>query len=275
MILEELIYKRFVSSQELASKLAVYHGTPAIFSAEPPTDGQEGWGGHIQYPKIIYSFDLQANQERHSAGALSVSLLCQNTADIMPETIEPLVRACLRDVVLMPKGGTPYGFAWARTDAFTIEGSMTIGSEIRFDILEYPSQETSDPDPVMAVNQYIKDAYPECIIIGYDRMEEVIEASTEQPVVYSRLVSDGKIAVHILCPDSGRRIKLAQTIANSLSLDGEVVMLDNSPMFIQGLEVDYQSDYLKNGQIVIEGHYGLLRYQEQPHALQAIHVKYR
>lgn len=285
--MEELIYKRFTSSKELVSKLAEYGGVPAVFSTEPPDDGQEGWGGKMQYPKIIYSFDLQANQERRSAGALTVSLLCQNTADIMPETMEPLVKNCLRDVVLKPKGGTPYGFAWARTDAFTIEESMTIGSEIRFDIIEYPSQETSDPDPVMAVNQYIKEAYPECLIIGYDRMGEITEPSVEQPVVYCRLLSaeksketntvvwmDGKIAVHILCPDSGKRMKLAQGMVNSMSLAGEVIMLDHSPMFIKKLEADYKSDYLKDGQVFITGHYGLLRYQEKPHALRAIHVTY-
>ena len=54
---------------------------------------------------------------------------------------------------------------------------MTIGSEVRFDILEYPSQETSDPDPVMAVNKYVKELYPECHDMGYDQMEEVTEAT--------------------------------------------------------------------------------------------------
>ena len=156
MLLEELIYKRFVSSNKLTGHLAVYGGMPAVFSPEPPDEMQEEWEGNTQYPMVVYNFDLQANEERHSAGTLSVSLLCQNTADVMPEQIEPLVRDCLRDVVLTPENGAPYCFAWARTDAFTLDGDkvgVTIGSEIRFDILEYPSQETSDPDPVMAVNR--------------------------------------------------------------------------------------------------------------------------
>lgn len=290
MSLEELIYKRFVGSKELVKCLALYKEAPAVFSPEPPDESQAGWDGNTQYPIIVYNFDLQANEERHSAGALSVLLLCQNTMEIMPEAIEPLVRDCLRDVVLKPEGSAPYCFAWARTDAFTVDGdkgNATIGSEIRFDILEYPSWETSDPDPVMAVSRYIKDLYPECLIMGYDRMEEITEATAQQPVIYCRLISvdksretntvawmDGKIAVHILCPDSGTRIKMASVITDRISLDGEIIMLDHSPMFIKHLQADYKSDYLKDGQIFITGHYGLLRYRAKPHILTAAHVKY-
>ncbi len=275
MLLEELIYKRFVSSNKLTGHLAVYGGMPAVFSPEPPDEMQEEWEGNIQYPMVVYNFDLQANEERHSAGTLSVSLLCQNTADVMPERIEPLVRDCLRDVVLTPENGAPYCFAWARTDAFTLDGDkagVTIGSEIRFDILEYPSQETSDPDPVMAVNRYVKKIYPECLIMGHDRMDEITEASAGQPVIYCRLLStekaeetytvawmNGRIAVHVLCPDSTVRMKMAADITNSMASDGEIIMLDNSPMFIRRLQADYKSDYLKSGQVYATVHYGILK----------------
>jgi hypothetical protein len=291
MILEELIYKRFSGSQELVKRLASYKDAPAVFSPEPPDESSEGWNGNSQYPMVIYNFDLQANEERHSAGVLSVSLLCQNTTEVMPEAIEPLVRNCLRDVILKPEGGTPYCFTWARTDAFTIDddkGSATIGSEVRFDILEYPSWETSDPDPVMAVNKYIKELYPECLIMGYDRMDEITEASKGQPVIYCRLLSvdksretntvawmDGRIAVHILCPDSEIRLKMAAAITSSMSLDGEIIMLDHSPMFIKRLQANYKSDYLKDGQIFVTGNYGLLRYKAKPHALTKVQIAYK
>ncbi len=291
MVLGELIYKRLASSEGLAKKLATFNGFPAVFSPDPPDESQGGWGCGPQYPMAVYSFDLQANEERHSAGTLSVSLLCQNTDEIAPEAFEPLARASLRDVVLKPEGGTPYCFAWARTDAFTIDGekaAATIGCEVRFDILEYPSQETSDPDPVMAVNRYIKGLYPGCVVMGYDRMEETTEATGESPVVYCRLVStdkaretntvawmDGRVAIHILCPEPGTRMKMAAAIANSMSLDGEIIMLDNSPMFIKRLQANCKSDYLKDGQVFVTGHYGLLRYRAKPHPFAAAHVKYK
>lgn len=291
MKLEELIYNRFVNSEALVGHLAKFKDNPAVFSPEPPDDNQDGWNGNTQYPKVIYNFDLQANEERHSAGTLSVSLLCQNTTEVTPEAIEPIVRDCLRDVILKPEGGTPYCFAWARTDAFSIDekkGDMTIGSEIRFDILEYPSQETSDPDPIMAINKYIKEMYPEYLVMGYDRMEEITEATAERPVIYCRLMSadksketntvawmDGRIAVHILCPDGEMRMKIAAAIANSISLDGEIIMLDHSPMFIKRLQANYKSDYLKDGQIFVTGHYGLLRYKAKPHTMTAARARYK
>ena len=167
------------------------------------------------------------------------------------------------------------------------KAGVVIGCEVRFDILEYPSMETSDPDPVMAVDKYIKELYPGCLVMGYDRMEEITEASADQPVVYCRLISsekqeetntvawmDGRIAVHVLCPENTVRLKMAADIANHLSFDGEVIMLDYSPMFIKRLQVNFKSDYLKEGQVFITGHYGLLRYKAKPHVLVAAHGNY-
>lgn len=289
MLLEELIHKRFISSESLVKHLALFNGVPAVFSPEAPEENQEGWGGETQYPRIVYNFELQANEERHSAGTLSVNLLCQNTDEVMPEMIEPIIKDCLRDVILKPEGGTPYCFAWARTDAFGIDDKvgMTIGSEIRFDILEYPSQETSDPDPVVATNKYIKEIFPECLIMGYDRMDEITEATKERPVIYCRLVlvdkseetntvawMDGRIAIHVLCPENETRLKMAAAIANRMSLDGEIIMLDHSPMFIKRLQANYKSDYLKDGQIFVTGHYGLLRYKPKGHQMKDAYYNY-
>jgi hypothetical protein len=293
MILEELIYKRFTESEELNKLLARFSGSPAVFSPEAPEDNMSGWGNKSQYPRLIYNYDLQANEERNSAGTLSVVVYCQNTQnadEVTPEEIEPFVKDCLKDILLMPTDGPLYAFAWARSDAFEIpeaKTSLVIGTEIRFDILEYANQETTDPDPIVGINRYIKKLYPDCVIVGYDRMDEITKASKETPVIYCRLNTsdlaeqtntvvwlDGKIAVHILCPDSEVRRKMAMAIAQRLSLDGEVILLDKSPMFIRRLQVDNKSDYLKDGQIFITGRYGLLRYRAKPYGLNNATIKY-
>lgn len=291
MNLAELIYSRFVGSDNLTEHLAKYREVPAIFSSDPPNEDQEGWGGKPHYPMVVYNFDMQANQERNSAGTLSVSILCANEGTaVYPEDLEPIIRERLRDVIMKPEKAFPYCFAWARTDAFTVEekkAEITVGCEIRFDILEYPQQETSDPDPIMAANKYLKENYPECLVMGYDRMEEITEATKERPVLYCRLLStdkqeetntvawmDGRFAVHILCPDSEVRMKVAANIAQNLSLDGEIIMLDYSPMFIKRLQANYKADYLKEGQLFVTGHYGLLRYKAKPHGLKHTHIEY-
>lgn len=286
MILEELIYKRFTESEELKKLLARFSGSPAVFSPDAPEDNMPGWDKGKQYPRLTYNYELQANEERSSAGTLSVSLFCQNTQDIdeiIPEMIEPFVKECLKDVLLQSTDGLLYAFAWARTDAFEVtesKASLIIGSEIRFDILEYPNQETTDPDPVIGTNRFIKEMYPDSVVVGYDTMKDITEASRDTPVIYCRLLTsdlakqtntvawlDGKLSVHILCPDGEVRRKMAMAIAQKLSLVGEVILLDKSPMFIRRLQIDNKSDYLKDGQVFITGRYGLLRYKAKPYGL--------
>ena len=70
-----------------------------------------------------------------------------------------------------PDVSFPYCFAWAKTDAFELASAEygrdnrgVIGQEIRFDIVEYPMQETTDPDPVAALNSFLAEEYPEAML---------------------------------------------------------------------------------------------------------------
>lgn len=167
------------------------------------------------------------------------------------------------------------------------KNELLIGSEIRFDIMEYPLQETTDPDPIMAMARYIKNLYPDSIVVEVDRMADETEASKEAPVFYCRLTelekleetnncvwTNGKIAISLLCPDSSTRLKMAAAVFNSLSLDGEVTMLDDSPMFMERLTANLKSDYLKDGQIFVTGRYGLLRYKAVGYPLRHPNINY-
>ena len=294
MNFDELIYKRLSTSEELTMMLSSFCGRPSIFTPDVPEHNQKGWS-EKHYPLIVYNYDLQANAERNSVGTLGISMLCQNDAETPVEKIEAKIRECMRDIIITPESGGPYCFAWARTDGFTVEENsgrqehglgLTIGNEIRFDILEMPPMITTDPDPIMAVDRYVKDMYPECLVLGYDRANEIEEATVERPVIYCRLQSntssdttytvawrDCVVAVHVLCPDTEKRVKMATAIANKLSVDTEVIMFDKSPMFVTRLQANYRADYLKEGQVFITGHYGILRYKPKPHTLR--HVRHQ
>lgn len=291
MTLEELIYKWFTENKDLTEVLASFAEKTAVFYQSAPADNQKGWGSGGQYPRIVYAIDMQADQERKSAGTMEISLLCDE-AGTPPEKIEPIVKKCLKDLLILPDGEFPYCFAWARTDSFEIPSRETgsdvrvIGMEIRFDILEYNFQETTDPDPIIATMQYLKEIYPKSLVIGYDHLDKITEATTERPIIYCKLTDielagetntvawmDGKIALHILCPDSAYRMKIVTAIANKLSLEGEVTLLDQSPMFIKNLRVNYRADYLKDGQISMTGHYGLLRYCERMHTIKEVNIR--
>jgi len=290
MNLEELIYKRLSEAKNLTKYLTRYAGRPAIFTPEAPGDRESGWGRATQYPRAVFNFDMQADGERKSAGTLSVALICRNDSEAVPELIEPAVKKALKDVLLKDDNGTLYAFAWARTEGFSMteeKNELLIGSEIRFDIMEYPQQETTDPDPIMAMARYIKDLYPDSIVVGIDKMADETEASKEAPVFYCRLTEiekleetntvvwmNGKIAISLLCPDGATRLKMAAAVLNSLSLDGEVTMLDDSPMFMERLTANLKSDYLKDGQIFVTGRYGLLRYKAVGYPLRHPNINY-
>lgn len=290
MNLEELIYKRLSEAKNLAKCLTRYAGQPAIFTPEAPGDREAGWGRATQYPRAVFNFDMQADGERKSAGTLSVAIICRNDSEAVPELIEPAVKKALKDVLLKDDNGTLYAFAWARTEGFSMteeKNELLIGSEIRFDIMEYPQQETTDPDPIMAMARYIKDLYPDSIVVGIDKMTDETEASKEAPVFYCRLTEiekleetntvvwmNGKIAISLLCPDGATRLKMAAAVLNSLSLDGEVTMLDDSPMFMERLTANLKSDYLKDGQIFVTGRYGLLRYKAVGYPLRHPNINY-
>lgn len=290
MNLEELICKRLSEAKNLTKCLARYAGQPAIFTPEAPGDREAGWGRATQYPRAVFNFDMQADGERKSAGTLSVAVICRNDSEAVPELIEPAVKKALKDVLLKDDNGTLYAFAWARTEGFSMteeKNELLIGSEIRFDIMEYPQQETTDPDPIMAIARYIKDLYPDSIVVGIDKMADETEASKEAPVFYCRLTEiekleetntvvwmNGKIATSLLCPDGATRLKMAAAVLNSLSLDGEVTMLDDSPMFMERLTANLKSDYLKDGQIFVTGRYGLLRYKAVGYPLRHPNINY-
>ena len=222
--------------------------------------------------------------------AVPAGIICRNDSEAVPELIEPAVKKALKDVLLKDDNGTLYAFAWARTEGFSMteeKNELLIGSEIRFDIMEYPQQETTDPDPIMAMARYIKDLYPDSIVVGIDKMADETEASKEAPVFYCRLTEiekleetntvvwmNGKIAISLLCPDGATRLKMAAAVLNSLSLDGEVTMLDDSPMFMERLTANLKSDYLKDGQIFVTGRYGLLRYKAVGYPLRHPNINY-
>lgn len=226
---------------------------------------------------------------------LSVFVECENTInadEITPEQIEPVVKECLKDVLLKPTDSSIYAFSWARSDKFELEeltkqNNLVNGIEIVFDILEYTNQETTDPDPIIATGRYIKAMYPECVVLGIDNIENITKATVENPIIYCRLENlelkeqtntvvwlDSKIAIHFLCPNSSIRLKMITDIMQKLGQDGEVILLDKSPMFVKQLQMSNKADYLRDGQLVIVGRYGLLCYSAQPCVLKNINFEF-
>ena len=139
MTLDELIRSWFVQNKAIAGKMATYAGSPAVFLQTAPPDKQPGWGHESQYPRIVNTIELRADNERKSQGLLRVDLYCDLAKD-SPEDIEPLIRSAMKDIVMQPDDSSPYCFAWARTDGFELESNNSdkriAGYEVVFDITD-------------------------------------------------------------------------------------------------------------------------------------------
>lgn len=280
MTLEDLIYKRLVNS-DLARKLTNFNDNPAVFYQKAPDDTASGWYGRKQYPRIDYIVDLQSNPERKTSGVLTLNIW--STEDgTPPEELEPIVRQLLCGVFLKPDSAPPYSMAWSRSDVFDAEKgeNILVGITITFDVYAFPSQITSDPDPILAINHYISELIPTATIIGQSDLEEIYSPTTEYPAFYFRIETmktqretntvawmDTVIAGHIFAADE--EIKWLKAVVDKLALDGEITMLDTSPMFITSLKADTTQNALSIGQFQIYGRFGILRRKPFAHTLNA------
>ena len=275
MSLDELIRQWFIRNEQIAGRMALYAGDLAIFLQAAPSDVQHGWDNKTQYPRIVNTVELRADSERKSQGILRVDLYC-DLAETAPEEIEPLIRSSLKDIVMQPDDGSPYCFAWQRTDAFELESKNAdkriAGYELTFDILEFPDQYTTYPDPIESMSLGLKEAFPDMFVIGVDKIERFRIATEDEPIIYCRMESiendhtsmalawiNCRIAIHVIAPSADARSKLVRVIMNCLMMSGEAVMTDGTPLRFTGTRAANTSDYLTNGQIMLSGQYTLPR----------------
>ena len=271
MTLEDLICQRLIGDESLSAKLAKCGNRPAVFYQTAPDDTAEHWQQRKQYPRIDYIVDYIKNPERKTSGVLTMNILCAGDGT-MPEEIEPIVRRILCGVFLVPDD-MPYSLAWNRSDVFDAKSGdgVVFGMTVTFDVYAFPSQITADPDPVLAMNHCISQLFSEATVIGDGKATNPIFCPTaENPAFYFRVESlttqretntvvwlDGVLRGHVFA--GGEEATWLRYLSNQLSLDGEVTMLDSSPMFLRKLTIDNTLDALSTGQLKLEVHFGLLR----------------
>lgn len=273
--LEDLICRRLCCNENLAPLLARHNGKTAVFFQTAPGDTSSGWGQHVEYPRITCIVDMQADAERKTSGRLTLNIWCSESK-AAPEDIEPIVRDILCGIFLTPCAGETYSLAWARSDLFEVTDTKVIGTSVAFDIFSFPNQVTSDPDPVLAINEYTRRLCPNCTIIGYDALPEEYTPTEAAPAFYWRFGSmgidkvswatswvTGILGGHVFAPTTEERLRWLKYIAQRVVIDEEAIMLDGSPMFFTGLKADSAADYLRTGQIQLRVKYGILRKKEQ------------
>lgn len=289
MKLEELLFTRISGADFGSVKLAQFGGKPGIFFGPCPEDTDKGWGDGRQYPRISYGLDLRGDPDRQTAGTLYVDVWCTEDGPA-PEDFEPTIRAVLCGVIMAPEEDAPCSFSWQASQTFRSNRETSIekviGVTVTFDMYAFPEQITSDPDPVLAMQKYFRENYPEITIIGRADLPDFTEPTEEHPAVYCRLESyelgreyrtvawlEGTVICHIFAPGASSRARWIRAIVDDLSRRGEVIMMDTSPMFLRGIRADTTLDPLVHGQIHLKkATWGILKNPPYHHGINHIHT---
>lgn len=286
-MIENLIGR--VLTEEITTELAVYAGEKAVFYSEAPNDKAGEWEG-CQYPRVDYMVDWSYDPKRRVAGNMTVNVWCTNETEVMPEDIGTEIKEILSELFLTDESGT-YSLVWVRTDAFETAGNepQITGVTVGFDILAFPLQQSTTPDPVLSLMDYVKFLLPNAVVIGKDEMPERLRATDDCPAIFIR--SSGinsamkpssavgwltvSLTGHIIAPDATARQKWLKEIADNIAVFEEFPMDDGSPMIIEGLSFNTAANPLTDGQLTVMGRYGVLRKYPDADALINIYQDYK
>lgn len=277
----ETLVRSVLIEEGLGNMLAKFAGQPAIFYQEAPIDTAPEWG-ETQYPRIVFTADTFADAERGRRKSLSVDILCAATGPA-PEEIEPFVREALAGVFFSPDDLETFSAKWRETQVFkeniTGREDMLFGMTVNFDIYEYPLLETSDPDPIMAICRYAQEWDENLSVIGASELPDIYKPTRDNPAVWFSRGSTSidrqtntvvwmntDLIAHFFAPSLKDRIAWVEQFSQSLALDGRIIMLDKSPMFLQRLIGDAAGDEI-SGQLTIGVQFGILRRPDYSHTM--------
>lgn len=262
--------------------MATHNKELAIFSQEAPADTSPLWGERDQYGRVVFYIDMQDDPQRNISGTMGVDLYCKSGTSQVPEEIEPILRSLL-DGYFFSNETSTIAARWRSTQYFSEPTKKVIGATLTFDLLDFPKQETIDPDPIALINDWTAKTYKNLTVIGRAELPPAWKPTAEAPAIYWRLGDVRKcdwipdtyncsweiatIHGHVMAPDSATETKIARSIQNTLTLKKRLIFKDEAPLFIdRNIRVSSTSDALRNGQLSIDGTYGILNIPESPGA---------
>lgn len=272
---EELVRRRLTETAELTQRLAVYGRDSAVFLQLAPDDIDKGWKNKVsQYPRIEINLDTATEASREKRGQLIVDAICSTTGT-PPEELEPIIRQSLSGVIFSPTKKNPFVLKWLNSKVFDIPASerkaLLVGVTITFELNEFPKQETSEPDPVAALNNYMQENEPAVAVIGCSILPEIFQPGKYSPAVWVRVQSNAidrvtntvtwrnvALLMHVFAPTTEDKLEWVADISQGLAVAAEVVMQDGAPMLVNNISSTANADEL-DGQLVINCTYGTLR----------------
>ena len=285
--MEDIIYNYLC--EMLNSYTTKYAGSPAVFNQLAPSDTDEGWDEDTQYPRAIFELNMQADTARKVAGQLYVDVMCENKADsVQPEELEAIVNLQVGDCFFSTDELT-ISARWNRSDPFKQgDDDKVIGITLTFDILAFPIQTTTNPDPIDCVNSWLKTLYPNAKVIGKDSLPTTWIPTSDSPALYCRNVGladsprmnstyyvewlQVDMALSIIVNNIEVKNIMLRNITEILKAATRLILSDNSPLMIDDIRVNHEANPLNTGQVGLKATYGVLR-QESATKLNHIYLK--
>lgn len=295
--IRRLVEGQVSADTQLGGMLAVFDGQPAFFYQKAPHDDTPGWGTP-KYPRLDFNVDMRHDPERKTEGTMTFNIVCSREClDIGGQDPDRAIEARLMELV----SGTFYTGSdratvcaeWERSDEFFIGGSQgqdtlpeIYGLTVTFELMEFPEQITIDPDPVQGLNEWTKRHFGKMTAIGYDEMPPIWKPTDENPAIYWRFEGTastnrqsyavtwftGTFAAHVLAESVTERNKWTKAIIQRAQVDGEIILPDTSPMFINRITIRHNADPLREGQLGLTGQYGVLAQPpKEPAQIKLIH----
>lgn len=270
--METIICKYLREKLNKENQLAVYMNMPAVFNHSVPDDMDDNWQ-EAQYPRCVFDLNMQADAERKIAGRLLIDVMCENEVQgVQPEELAELVKSEI-DGCFFSTSDLTISAQWRTSDNFTENDNKVSGITLNFDVLAYPVQETEYPDPVLAVNLWLKTLYQNARVIGRDTLPKVWKPSDESPAIYCRLsdLVEGRMKstaavtwigaimrVNIMAPSEKVRSVISKNSIQILANATRLILNDGSPMLIDKVSANMGADPMKEGQVQIRATYGVL-----------------
>ena len=288
MTLGAWIHKKLIENESLTEQLALFNNTPAVFYQDLPKETDEGWESELHYPRIDFETDGHEKTEKSISGQVTLNIW-RNSEAFLSRTIEHNVCQAIadrfieldnREIGILVKRSTEMG-----QEITAVNGKKLCQKTIVFDLLRFPVQVTSSPDPIGALNYFIQGLDSKIRLFGNETLEDQLINESDNPILYFKLKNiesdrainsviwmNAKISVYIFTKTETMRIKYLKYLADELSTVDEVTMLDGSPMFVSKVAVNFKADPLKTGQMEISVQYGILRKAQFSHPLMTANM---
>jgi len=285
-MIETLFYEVLKQSEVLKKELASYAKQPAIFYQMLPHDMMENWKDKCSFPRMVYNIEWRYHAERKTDGIMAIDIYCTNENKKAPEDIAKEVVAMFEGLFLTEKTES-YCAVWDRTDSFETEETepVVFGARVYFDVYRFSKQEGISPCPVWAMNTFIKEYQPNCILLGHDEVNQKLYATAKNPIVFVKKESSKNMKtsyamawleevlnIVVFSSNVEETRKWITAIYRDIAIEGETVMQNGSPFLVMGLQESTENQPFM-GQITVIGQYGILR--KEPEKTKLNHATFQ